>query len=289
MIDLFVITLVSINLLQGTQLAEASTNPKSDDVQMISSSRRLKNSLHIKRKSFLWKASLDRDTGVASSYERSIFNIFGGNEIILGQNTNKGQKEFVWNQFSKYPHFLQKSSLTLGLCRTVPSTSHDECFNLQTSFLPLNMLTFGKPRMVVSPKKMNSARNNVKDGPFGDIVCCVEIPIVGGMLAKVFDEEQQKSLKSTPNKSNENDHGCLRFTWFSTNYSDHHQGQQPDNIVLVTEIAGNYQPSLAGNRIPIPEWRNIMYCSTQRLLHTYVMWRFHGFVVKEYQRNAFEV
>ena len=193
------------------------------------------------RKSFTWRATLDSCTGIASSMEQSVFSPKEA-ELIL---PSKGATStFARHEFCKYPQFLQKLSLTLGLCRVLPSTEH--FCNLCTSILPINVLSFGKP---ILKQKSNT-------------VCCVQIPIVGGLLAKVNQDLA--------------DNGCLRFTWH----------REKNNITLVTEIAGNYQPALAGSTLPIPYWRNILYSSTQRLLHEYVMWRYHGSVLKEFEKQC---
>ena len=198
-------------------------------------------SLLYRRQSFTWRASLDSCTGIASSLEQSVFS---PEEVELMLPSKSETTTFARHEFCNYPQFLQKVSLTLGLCRVLPSTEH-YC-NLCTSILPINVLSFGKP---IIKQKSNA-------------ICCVQIPIVGGLLAKV-----------SPHAA---DHGCLSFTWH----------QEKNNITLVTEIAGNYQPALAGSRIPVPYWINMLYSSTQRLLHEYVMWRFHGSVLKEFEKQC---
>lgn len=211
----------------------------------------------IKRKSFLWRASLERGTGVASSFEQSIFSIICDDEHITPPKDEV--KKFAREIFSNYPQFLQRPSLTLGLCRTVKS-SESTC-HLRSSILPVDALIFGKPRVVSAKPSF------ICEG--GEILCCVEIPIVGGLLANL-------STKTA-------DNGCLRFTWTQINNQNR---QQAARIILTTEIAGNYRPALAGSQTPIPPWRSAMYCSTQRMLHAYVMWRFHGFVMDEYRRKC---
>ena len=210
----------------------------------------------IKRKSFLWRASLERSTGVASSFEQSMFHIICDDEHITPPKDEV--KKFARDVFSNYLQFLQRLSLTLGLCRTVQS-SESTC-HLRSSILPVDALIFGKPRVVSAKPSF------ICEG--GEVLCCVEIPIVGGLLASL-------STKAT-------DNGCLRFTWIQTKTQ-----KQPTSIILTTEIAGNYRPSLAGSQTPISSWRTAMYCSTQRMLHAYVMWRFHGFVKDEYWRKFF--
>ena len=200
-------------------------------------------SLLYRRKSFTWRSTLDSCTGIASSMEQSVFS---PKEAELTLPSKSATSAFARHEFCNYPQFLQKLSLTLGLCRVLPSTEH--FCNLCTSILPINVLSFGKP---VLKQRSNS-------------ICCVQIPIVGGLLAKV-----------NPDLA---DNGFLRFIWH----------QEKNNITLVTEIAGNYQPALAGSTVPIPYWRKVLYSSTQRLFHEYVMRRYHGFVLKEFEKQCLD-
>ena len=151
-------------------------------------------------------------------------------------------------------------------------------------------------------------------GPREEMICCIEIPIIGGLLALGDAPTRDPSAANTANapkyrKSSTNpsvtDRGYLRFTWIEaqchTNQrKNHHRHQkkqqqqyhhqhdqhhlqvsQPE-IRIVTQICGRYRPTLAGHTLPIPKWRHRMYCSTQRIFHAYVMWRFHGYVMNEY-------
>ena len=137
--------------------------------------------------------------------------------------------------------------VTLGLCR-VFYASDDHSYKLCTRIFPINLLSFGKPIM-----KKEKNKN----------VTCVHIPVVGGLLAKL-----------DPYSAN---NGCLRFAL----------QQDERKITLLTEIAENYKPSLAGNKIPIPWWRSKLYCSTQRMFHEYVMFKYHGYVLKEFEKKCF--
>ena len=248
------------------------------------------------RKSFTWRANLNGLTGVATSFEQSVFQPENNDDIMHPSTNKKVVQKIVQDIFSQYPIYLGSPSLTLGLCRSVVSstTSHvmkneneDSYCNLQTSLFHFNMLSFGKPRLIKSNSNIRSTivdnvcrfsddtdTTIIKDG---EIICCVEIPIVGGLLANVND--------SISTGSNE-DHGCLRFTWLQTQPNNY---QHTSKIIILTEIAGRYQPALAGTKLPISKLNNILYCSTQRMLHVYVMWRYHNHVVKEYRRRLFNV
>ena len=238
------------------------------------------------RKSFTWRANLNGLTGVATSFEQSIFQPINNDDIIQPSTNNKEVQNIVQDIFSQYPIYLGSPSLTLGLCRSVvtSTSSHvmnekEESYcNLQTSLFHFNMLLFGKPRLIKSNKKIRSTITVDNVCRFTDdttIICCVEIPIVGGILANIDD-----SISSTE------DHGCLRFTWLQTQPNNYHHTPK---IIILTEITGGYQPTLAGTKLPISPLNKILYCSTQRMLHAYVMWRYHDHVVKEYRRRLMNV
>lgn len=199
-----------------------------------------------RRQSFSWRASLDCCTGIASSFEQSIFSPKEASKTTTLPSTSE-TIAFVEHEFCSYPRFLEKFSLTLGFCRVLPSSKHH--FDLRFSILPVTLLRFGEPQI----SKTNHA-------------ICVQIPVVGGLLAKI-----------NPNST---DNGSLSFTWYQEMRSE----CNPPKITVVTKIAGNYKPSIAGSRRPVPCWRNKFYCTTQRLFHEYVMYRFHDFVLKEFEK-----
>jgi len=250
---------------------------------------------YYKRKSYQWNANLHQSTGIATSFEQSIF--YNKHQPSIcnpsswhrpsSLSTTKEQitKHIIQDVFSSYPNFLTKPSLTFGLCRSVPlDVEKEDCnHHLQTSLLHLNVLTFGKPRIVKPSKHMNDRLSTA------EVVYCIEIPIEGGLLANV---ESKSSKISKSKKKKEEDHGCLRFTWLQTKQQNNNEQQdikytkhQHPEIILITEIRGNYRPTLAGNKLPISNMRKILYYSTQRMVHTYVMWRYHDYVVKEYSRR----
>jgi len=262
---------------------------------------------YYKRRSYQWNANLHRQTGIATSFEQSIFHnkhqppicsgedVDGFSDVLhrpspLSISTTKKEqiKHTIQDIFSSYPNFLSKPSLTFGLCRSIPSDVEKEDCNLhlQTSFLHLNVLIFGKPR-IVKPKH-HIVIDNKAPSIKKEVVCCIEIPIEGGLLAII----ESKSTTTKSKKKNEKDHGCLRFTWLQTKQPNkqqqhtkkHKEYQQPE-IILITEIRGKYRPTLAGNKLPISNMRKVLYYSTQRMVHTYVMWRYHDYVVKEYSRR----
>ena len=202
----------------------------------------------IQRTSFSWQASLDRSTGVARSLERSAFR-----PRCEGERrgcTAEEMDAWVLRQFARYPRFLPQ--VTLGLCR-VRETA-DGCV-LRAAVPPLELLAFGAPRIMSS----RGAKKEMQVGDGDKLLCCVEIPIVGGLLARAAPSG--------------NERGCLRFAWVAT---------PGPGVALVTAIDRGYRPALAGRAVPVPAWRAAAYCATQRVVHAYVMRRFHGHVAREY-------
>lgn len=90
---------------------------------------------YYKRRSYQWDANLHQPTGIASSFEQSIFHykhqppicnvedVDGLSSILhrptpLSMTKKKQMKHIIQDIFSSYPKFLTKPSLTFGLCRT---------------------------------------------------------------------------------------------------------------------------------------------------------------------------
>lgn len=264
-----------------------------------------------KRTTYQWKANLHRSTGVATSFEQSIFKSSTSTSTLSASKDSQNIIIILQEIFSRYPKYLSRPSLTFGLCKTSSSSSllpssSSITNNLQSSILHLNLLSFGTPRLIQSSSS-SSKKKLLKDTKYCrqsinsmnddnvDIICCVEIPIVGGLLANI----------NIDCKEEVEDNGCLRFTFLqqqqqstttpqSTNNNNNHDNQITTRIVLTTQIAGNYRPTIACGTssssssrllLPISKFRKLVYCSTQRMVHTYVMWRYHDHVVNEYMKK----
>ncbi|KAL7461032.1 hypothetical protein ACHAXS_001469 [Conticribra weissflogii] len=241
--------------------------------------------IQAKRKVFQWAASLDRSTGVASSWEQSYVSIaltkspqYHSTSSHPTLPSRQEIYDFANEIFSDYPRYLGKRSVTLGLCCVSTSSEKSQSFNLQSTIVGIDVLIFGLPRIRRTGLE-NVCGVEVK-AIGGNVICCVEIPILGGYLAN-----------ATSSMSGGIDFGCLRFTWVELEPSEHKKTKSRNprpNIIIVTEIDGNYRPTLAGKNLPIPWWRKQFYCSTQRVIHAYVMWRYHGFVVKEFEKRFWQ-
>ena len=189
---------------------------------------------------FKWEASINRDTGIASSCEVSIFPI--STRIADNKVANMADKIIAG-----YPKFLTRPSLTLGLLK-VKHVSVDHT-DLRTRICPWCLLTFGRPidTQTLICKKLAREYSGV-------VICSSEIPIVNGLLAQSKGD------------------GCLRFTLIRKAKCEN---SHLVNTLLITEIDGQYKPSIAGSRCPRSKVRCAIYCATQRMFHEYVMWRFH--------------
>ena len=285
-------------------------------ISLANASRRDQYEQHHRfiRTSFQWEASLNNRTGVASSREESKFQHHPlQNANYRQRRSERSCQELVHKLFLDYPKYLERPSLTGGFCRLTlspPSQSPSslsvtslECHLLPLLFkLPPALLTFGKPRcssyrrllFTLQPNtQLSSSTPRCKE----EMKYCIEIPIVGGLLANGDTSARDMMPTKTEN-------GFLRFTWIEaqcrTNQRKnhrvrprkHHQHQQEKQqqqqhvsqpeIRIITQIGGLYRPTLAGPTTPIPKWRQCMYCSIQQIFHAYVMWRFHGYVMKEY-------
>ena len=189
---------------------------------------------------FNWEASINRDTGIASSCEVSIFPI----STRIADNKVQHMANKI---ITGYPKFLTSSSLTLGLLK-VKHVSVDHT-DLRTRICSLCLLTFGRPidTQTLICKKLAREYSGV-------VICSSEIPIVNGLLAQSKGD------------------GCLRFTLIRQAKCEN---SHLVNTLLITEIDGQYKPSIAGSRCPRSKVRCAVYCATQRMFHEYVMWRFH--------------
>ena len=264
-----------------------------------------------KRTTYQWEANLHRSTGVATSFEQSIFKSSTLTSTLSASNYSQKNIIIILQEiFSRYPKYLSRPSLTFGLCKTSSSlllpSSSSITNNLQSSILNLNLLSFGTPSIIIQSSSSSSKKKLLKDTKYCQsinsmnddddnvtIICCVEIPIVGGLLANTNKIDCKEEVE---------DNGCLRFTFLqqqqqsttpqSTN-NNNHDNQITTTIVITTQIAGNYRPTIACGTsssssrllLPISKFRKLVYCSTQRMVHTYVMWRYHDHVVNEYMKK----
>mmetsp|Transcript_5633 Transcript_5633/g.8674 ORF Transcript_5633/g.8674 Transcript_5633/m.8674 type:complete len:236 (-) Transcript_5633:74-781(-) len=193
-------------------------------------------------KRFYWSASLDRPTGIATSFEKSC--VLKGNPLYraLSQVKPKRQLNSIQKHFEAYPLWLGRPAVTFGLLRTVQE-KENEVTSIQDVLFGINLLSFGRPQSRIQKNPDTYSKR-----------LTVTLPIAGGLLAWKND------------KRNDIDLGCLLFSFV----------QKPDrNFLIETEISG-YHPAIAGGP-PVSKIRKWTYQSTQSYVHAYVMWRFHNY------------
>ena len=195
---------------------------------------------------FTSRAFLDRATGIATSLETS--NIPSHSKLSLWL-TNEKSSTIANKIFQVYPTWLCQGGITLGLLRAESYLYdrnkhgvrvHDRVFGI-------NVITFGQP--TTSSLQLKWQNNNSSTA-----TTKLVLPIVGGCLAR----------KPTNTGSGS---GCLQFIL---------QTSSVGVARIETGIAGNYFPTLVGRPpvIPIRAW---VYRSTQSMVHSYIMWRFHQY------------
>lgn len=191
---------------------------------------------------FRWKASVDPETGIASSEETSKCQWKPNYETPPEsmRSVSRVSRQFI----AYYPQWLARPKVSFGLLTTKTDPESQETMIRPRFFPNLSLLTFGPLQVVRSPAKA---------------VFQYKLPITGGLLAL-------KNAKSPK------DMGCLSFETKTTKV------KQADKSELecscISEIAGAYRPWIAGgpNTNFIRPWA---YLSSQSTVHAYVMWRFH--------------
>ena len=206
---------------------------------------------------FLWQASLDSDTGRASSLEVSLCHSW------ININTNARQRQVrqkTLNLVESWPQFLSRSTVTFGLIGNAPVADEQSTAILLRPFMDLSVLSFGKVRMgrqhLFNPK---------------NVIASFELPVSGGLLSMPLPFAKDRGHLSfvveridTSDKKN-----CIK-----KNTGSKKDGAGTSGIRLTTAIAGNYSPRVAG-RAPIPAFRKWTYLLSQSPVHAYTMWRFH--------------
>jgi hypothetical protein len=207
-----------------------------------------------KRKSYSWRAAVDRTLGRAFSRETS-------NLVPIG--TEKDSRKInapnfdavVFRTLASYPSWLCRGSQSLGLLKAV-KTSDGGC-DVQTRWGSCSVLSFDRPRRHGQLHPLSSILPL-----FFSSDCTVELPISGGALAITGTPGGNGSLWFTIQKRNTSFKGSLNCGTFKT------------------EIQ-SYRPSLCGKKIPTSALRSRLYLGTQSLVHGFVMWRFHTHVARQ--------
>ena len=215
---------------------------------------------------FQWTASLDSKSGLAQSFEQS-----HSHSIMVKKWAKEVMQQKSQELFRDYPKWLCRFGTTLGLLRAVemPWIVEDHEFffagekegsrkrkvkhvvRICSSLFGLELLTFGVPEDedVQYGKHLHSEAS-----------CCVRFPVLGGILA-------YKPAK-----------GCICFDMHlkgveKMNESNGDVKSETQSLVLESRVE-DYHPAISGG-VPVNPVRRLMYLGSQRLVHAYVMHRFH--------------
>jgi hypothetical protein len=207
--------------------------------------------------SYKWEASLDRVTGIATSMETSTV----PSHSNLFESLKKGRTS-PRDMFTCYPLWLCHGSVTLGLLKAEPFSygNNKKGIHVQDRIFGVNVLSFGQPTSSSLRLQWREKESHRRDQSSKS---SVTVPIVGGFMAS----------RRTPGGSYS---GSLRFVL---------EQSSSNTYRIETGIANDYRPSLAGPP-PVSTVRGWVYQSTQSLLHSYVMWRFHRFCYQQHGEES---
>jgi hypothetical protein len=227
------------------------------------------------KENYKWSAFLNTTTGLASSKESSI--VPKSSNLARWIHSATTSQNSLLSQFEKtiqtYPQWLSRTPVTFGLLRAEagPTTG---AWRLRLRLVNLELLSFGPIRQShgFSYRQDVSPEQSLQTSQ-----CVVSLPITGGFL-------------TTMNKNNHrNEQGPLILFTLRHSKTIHndpttatttqHHNNATDTIQLQTALI-HYRPTLVGSRLPVPDWRQRLYSSTQSFVHAHVMWRFHRYCWK---------
>lgn len=258
--------------------------------------------------SFWWEASLDSETGIASSLETSSLPCpkikASVDEKKKWKIKKRVQRMDISNiasfLFREYPVWLCRKKTSFGLLRAIMKESGS--ISVQDVFTNTDLLVFGAMVM-----ENNSEPNQDRLDNFGcesaRIKC--QFPIVGGVLS-LGPSEQEKNRLGAVNapepRIERTDRGCVQFeltirdknklNYFQQimnhqkkqkieeahgNYLSKFSSSSLSSSCMMKSAVLNYRPMIAGSDIPVSFGRKYAYLSSQRLVHAFVMRRFHGY------------
>ncbi len=242
---------------------------------------------------FKWEAGLNSISGLAYSLERSSLSRSRG--TMASYQTHKQNDDNdpdlsrkVKELFTSYPQFLGLRKCLLGAFVAKPSCLLGEKGNPESliattqicDFLfGINLLTFGQPTTVTYRSRKKNEKIEGSYSIENEVV--TDLPVIGGLLSCRNGGRKDGKISCTGSGSPHSSYGLLRFKFTQTceilPYEDGNpQASQEliETLRLETRVI-DYKPALAGFP-PVGRMRKSFYSSTQRLLHAYVMWRFHN-------------
>jgi hypothetical protein len=205
-----------------------------------------------KKGGYSWEASVDRETGIATSKETGTIPTRSRLYRSLNSTSDRELLRFTDNLFSPYPTWLGK-----GLLKATPDKKGG--FEIRDRLFGVNLISFGRTQ-----GQRFSFQTNTDRGPTKTSQCTLALPITGGLLTL-----------PDPSKRNGSNRGSLLFTLTkscevgATTDSD----ESPKTVCSISTTIAGYHPSIAGSA-PVNVFRKYTYLSTQSIVHATVMWRF---------------
>jgi hypothetical protein len=211
-----------------------------------------------KKGGYTWEASVDRESGIATSKETGT--IPTGSRLYKSINTTSDRDllHFTENLFSPYPTWLVKFPVTLGLLKATPDKKGG--FEIRDRLFGANLISFGRTQ-----GQRFSFQTSTKRGTTKTSQCSLSLPITGGLL----------TLPADPSKPNGGNRGSLLFTLTkSREVGATADSDEPlETVCSITTTIGGYRPSIAGSA-PVNVFRKWTYLSTQSIVHANIMWRY---------------
>ena len=210
-----------------------------------------------KKGGYSWEASVDRETGIATSKETGTIPTGSRLYRSINRTSDRDLLRFTENLFAPYPTWLVKFPVTLGLLKATPGKKGG--FEIRDRLFGVNLISFGRTQ-----GQRFSFQTNTSRGPTKTSQCTLALPITGGLLTL-----------SDPSKPNDGNRGSLLFTLTksrevgATTDSD----ESPKTVCSISTTIGGYRPSIAG-AAPVNVLRKYTYLSTQSIVHANIMWRF---------------
>lgn len=229
---------------------------------------------------YIWKVSVDPATGCASAQETSRIPKQSPLHRRLSSLDDRDLLAFTERLTSRYPIWLCSGPVTLGLLRAVPISSSNQGgsdgggggggYEIQSRLFSICLLRFGAGQ---------GHRLTYRQGPVQTTLCTVSVPMTGGFLTM---RDKAKHVLSASSRTS--DKGWILFSL--SKQQTHKQITVNDpaldaNVIpatqtncAITTALDAYRPWILGHP-PVHPFRKWVYCSTQSVVHGYIMWRFH--------------
>jgi hypothetical protein len=210
-----------------------------------------------KKGAYSWEASVDRESGIATSKETGTIPTGSRLYRSLNSTSDRDLLRFTENLFSPYPTWLVQFPVTLGLLKATPDKKGG--FEIRDRLFGVNLISFGRTQ-----GQRFSFQTSTNRGPTKTSQCTLALPITGGLLTL-----------PDPSKPNGGNRGSLLFTLTkSREVGATDDSDEPSKTVCsITTTIGGYRPSIAGSA-PVNVFRKWTYLSTQSIVHANVMWRY---------------